>query len=438
MHTLLFLDPGHFHAALTLRVPHPRVADEVFVYAPEGSSAGRPEERELPDFLALIERFNRRAEQPTHWRPVVRTCADPFARLVDERRGDVAVLAGRNGGKARTIRRLHEAGFHVLADKPWLVDPEDIDHVRPSLADWPLVMEIMTGRHDVAARLFKRLVDTPDVFGVFRGEPAIELESVHHLEKLVDGAPLRRPWWFFDVRIQGSGAVDIPTHLVDQTQWLVDGTGVTPAEHAQLLSARAWSTRVPGSAFHRITGHTDFPPELRPFMDGDALSYLCNAEINYRVGRVTARAAARWDLSAPPGGGDASRVVAHGTRADIVREQGPHTGNRRRLFVEITNGSDRVAHALADTVASWKTDLTGVGVEAAGSARYEVTIPAALDGGHETHFARVLDDFLQTIDEHRWPAALVERTLAKYTLLAEAAARTSADHAMLMVREENR
>ncbi len=38
MTRLLFLDPGHFHAALTLRVSHPRVADEVFVYAADGGA----------------------------------------------------------------------------------------------------------------------------------------------------------------------------------------------------------------------------------------------------------------------------------------------------------------------------------------------------------------------------------------------------------------
>jgi hypothetical protein len=34
------------------------------------------------------------------------------------------------------------------------------------------------------------------------------------------------------------------------------------------------------------------------------------------------------------------------------------------------------------------------------------------------------------VDAHRWPGALAERTLAKYTLLADAAARTSAEAAM--------
>ena len=59
------MDPGHVHAALTVRVPQARAADEVFVYAREGA--------ELRDFLALVERFNRRAENPTRWRPVVTT-----------------------------------------------------------------------------------------------------------------------------------------------------------------------------------------------------------------------------------------------------------------------------------------------------------------------------------------------------------------------------
>jgi predicted dehydrogenase len=418
MHTLLFLDPGHFHAALTLRVPQTRAADEVFVYARDGA--------ELRDFLALVERFNRRSEHPTRWRPLVTTSDDPLGRLVDERRGDVVILAGRNGGKAHTIRRLHESGFHVLADKPWLVEPADLEHVRRSLAGWPFAAEIMTGRHDVAAGLVKRLVGAPALFGDFLDDgAAIEQESVHHLEKLVDGAPLRRPWWFFDVRVQGSGPVDIPTHVVDQAQWLVDGDAAAPA----LLSARAWPTQVPAEAFRRITGEKEFPPALQPFVDGDTLSYRCNAELVYRIGRVTASAATRWNLSPAPGGGDSSRNIAHGTRADIRLEQSARTGHRRRVFVEPRADTAEVGRALRDTVAAWQAELSGVAVAPAGPDTWEVTMPSSLDGGHETHFARVLDEFLRVVDDQRWPTALAQRTLAKYTLLSEAAARTSAEDA---------
>jgi predicted dehydrogenase len=413
LNTLLFLDPGHFHAALTLRVPQPRAADEIFVYAREGA--------ELRDFLALVERFNRRSPEPTRWRPVVTACPEPLERLIAERRGDVVVLAGRNGGKARTMRRLHDAGFHVLADKPWLVEPADLEHVRASLEAWPLAAEIMTGRHDAAAGMVKRLVGAPAIFGAFRDEaPAIEQESVHHLEKLVDGAPLRRPWWYFDVRVQGSGPVDIPTHVVDQAQWLVDGDVAAPV----LLSTRAWPTAVPVDAFRRITGAPAFPPELAPFVDGDTLRYRCNAELVYRIGHVTARAATRWDLSAPAGRGDTAHMVARGTRADVRLEQSARTGHRRRLFVEPRADAAGVERALRDAIGAWQPELPGVEVVASSADGLEVTVP--FDGGHETHFARVLDEFLGLVHARRWPAAVAGRTLAKYTLLAEAAAKTSA------------
>jgi predicted dehydrogenase len=408
MHRLLFLDPGHFHATLTLRTPHPRVADEIVVYAPDG-----PERR---DFLALVERFNSRG---TRWRVDVVTTDDPLTRLVAERRGDAVILAGRNGGKARTIRRLHDAGFHVLADKPWLVEPEDLDDVRASLAGWPLVTEIMTGRHDVAARVVKRLVDAADAFGEFRAEaPAIEMQSVHHLEKLVDGAPLRRPWWFFDVRVQGSGVVDIPTHLVDRAQWL--SACAAPNETPRLVSVRAWPTHVPLASFRRITGEREVPVALQPLVDGDALSYLCNAELELRIGGLTARASARWELAAPAGGGDSSVLVAHGTRADVRLEQSASTGHRRQLLVEPHDA--RAARAVDGLVSASQSEFPGLRVEDR-EGRRELVIPAGLDGGHEAHFALVLDQFVRTIDDQRWPADVAARTAAKYAVLADAAGR---------------
>ena len=423
MHTLLFLDPGHFHAALTLRVPNPGIEDEIFVYAPPADAAGVG----LRDFLALVDRFNRRPEQPTRWRPTVLTSGDPLSRLVTERRGDVVVLAGRNGGKARAIRRLHEAGFHVLADKPWLVEVGDLEDVRQSLGARPLAWEIMTGRHDLAARLMKRLVDLPDVFGHFSGDgSALELESVHHLEKLVDGVPLRRPSWYFDVRVQGSGAVDIPTHLVDQTQWLTEGAGRATDQAPKLSAARAWTTRVPAEAFERITQEPAFPAELRPFVADGALEFLCNAELSYQVSGVRARIAASWNVTAPAGGGDRSRAVAHGSNADVVLEQGPETGNRRRVTIEPRGDAERVARAVHDAVAAWQDELPGVAVEPGSGGGMGLVLPPALAAGHEAHFALVLDSLVRAIDDGGWPAALAARTRAKYTLLAEAAAAVSA------------
>ncbi len=423
MHTLAFLEPGHFHATLTLREAHPAASPDVFVYATPGP--------ELDDFLALVDRFNRRAERPTSWRPRVQTSADPLAGLLAERPGDLVVLAGRNGGKARVIRQLHAAGLHVLADKPWLVRPDDLADIRDSLVGPPIVREMMTGRRDATNKLVKMLVDDADLFGGFApssaAEPAIEQESVHHFEKRVDGAPLRRPWWFFDPRVQGSGAVDIPTHLVDQAQWLLDGAGAAPGGPPRLLAARGWSTRVPVDVFTRIMGARGVPPELRGAVRDDTLPVFCNAELTYQLGRATVRAATRWEVSSPPGGGDTSRVALRGRSAEIRVEQSADTQFRRRVLVEARGDAARTARALTNALTAAGAELPGVHARALHPALHEVAIPPGLDPGHEAHFAQLLDELLGWIDARHWPAALAERTLAKYALLGEAATATARD-----------
>ena len=223
-HTLTFLEPGHFHAALALGARQPRVSEEIFVYARPGP--------ELDDFLALIEAFNRRPEQPTSWRPVVRKSDQPLDLLIADHPGDVAILAGKNDRKMAMMSRLHDAGFHVLADKPWMVDPTGLEGLRHTLSGDALAVEMMTGRHDITSILTQKLVSERDVFGDFAvasPRPTIEISSVHHLEKTVNGRPLRRPAWYFDVRVQGDGLADIPTHMVDQAQRLVAAASGSPA-----------------------------------------------------------------------------------------------------------------------------------------------------------------------------------------------------------------
>jgi len=421
VHTLAFLDPGHFHAALTLAERHPRVTDELFVYAPPGE--------ELDDFLALVEAFNRRSERPTAWRPVVRAGGRSLERLAADRPGDIAIIAGRNDTKMSAIRRLHDAGSHILADKPWLAGPDGLADLRHTLADLPLAAEIMTGNHEITALLTTELVADAGVFGGFAeggpAAPAIEIAGVHHLEKLVNGAPLRRPPWFFDVRVQGDGIADIPTHMVDFAQRLVAASapGPPPAD-LELISARRSATLVPRALFARVTGRPDFPPELGAAVSGGELAYEGNAELSFRLGEVTAELVTRWDLSAPPGGGDTHRSIIRGTRAEIRMDQGPATGFRRRLTIAPRRDAGGVAAALERIVAAWQIEHPGVALAPAPPG-WEVRVPGALDRGHESHFALVLADFLALVERGSAPPALAARTLAKYALLARASAEAS-------------
>ena len=424
MHTLAFLDPGHFHAALTLGERHPRVRDDLVVHAPKGP--------ELDDFLGLVDGFNQRSERPTGWRVTIRPGEGSLERLVAERPGDVVVLAGRNDRKPATIRRLHDAGFHVLADKPWMAGPDGLDDLRhvlaapPSGADRPLAVEMMTGRHEIAAILAARLLREPDVFGDFAddggAEPGIEITSVHHLEKTVDGRPLRRPPWFFDVRVQGDGIADIPTHMVDQAQRLVRAAGAADeGPRLELLAARTWSTPVPRALFARVTGLPGFPPELAPVVTGSDLAYRGNAALAFRAGPVRVALDTRWELSVPPGGGDTHRSVIRGTRSLIRVEQGPATGFRRRLSIEPRGEPDRVRAALERALAAWQGTHPGLSLVPAAPG-WEIRVPPALDTGHERHYPLVLAEFLTLVESGRMSPRLAADTLAKYTLLAQAAA----------------
>jgi predicted dehydrogenase len=409
MHTLVFLAPGHFHAALTLRERHRAVDDAVVVYANDGP--------ELREFLALVDAFNHRADRPTAWRPVVRAGDRPLDRLLADRPGDVVVLAGRNDRKAEWMRQLHDAGFHVLADKPWMTSADALPHVRRALGGGALAAEIMTGRHEITSILAERLVREPEVFGEFMvdHEPAIRLVSVHHLEKTVNGVPLRRPPWYFDVRVQGNGLADIPTHLVDQAQRLVG------EEHdLELVHADLWPTHVPRAIFSRVTGADDFPDELRSFVNGDALQYFSNADLRFRLRGVGVAITTRWDLSVPSGGGDMHTATINGTAATVRIEQGPDTDFQRRVFVEPHADRARVGAALMEATRAWR-EYPGLAV-ATVPRGFELAIPDRLRTGHESHFPLVLDEFLSAIDQRRWPPERSAATLAKYDLLSRALA----------------
>ncbi len=441
MYTLMFLAPGHFHAALTLRERHPLVRDEIAVYASELA--------EVQEFLGLVESFNARSERPTRWRPVVRVGGHPLERLVAERPGDLVILAGRNDRKMGWIRRLHDAGLPVLADKPWMTGIEALADLRQVLAGPPLALEMMTGRHEITTVIERMLVATPEVFGAFAsdaGQAAITFDSVHHLEKRVNGALLRRPPWYFDVRAQGDGLADIPTHLVDHAQQLVGhvphhaapppndapGTvdhapaaaqGAVPGETSppllELIAARCWATAVPREVFARVTGVTDFPSALGGRVDGTSLAYEGNASISFRCGGVLVEVSTRWELTEPAGGGDAHRALLRGTRADIRVEQSAATGWRRRLVLAPRPGATGAEDALRRSVAAWQASLPGLAV-APGEWGWELMIPATLRTPHESQFPRVLDEFLGHVERREWPARRVTDTRAKYELLAQA------------------
>ena len=93
--------------------------------------------------------------------------------------------------------------------------------------------------------------------------PAIEMESVHHIMKVVAGAPNLRPAWFFDTAEQGEALGDVATHLVDLVPFvLFPGQPIDYKTDVRVLSARRWPTALSRAELLRVTGEKELPASL--------------------------------------------------------------------------------------------------------------------------------------------------------------------------------
>jgi hypothetical protein len=191
---LIVADPGHFHAALVQKTMYPGLSPKVHVYALFGPDPA--------DYLTRIARFNTRKEQPTHWQLEVHGGPDFLERMCLERPGTVAIFSGRNHGKVQRILSAVEAGINVLADKPLIIDSNDLPLVEKTLNaadERGLVVYDMSseGRQATIATLMRLLRDDPEVFGDpvpgTRTDPGVTTASVHHIMKEVAGVPNLRP-----------------------------------------------------------------------------------------------------------------------------------------------------------------------------------------------------------------------------------------------------
>jgi predicted dehydrogenase len=420
---LVTLDPGHFHAALIQKEMYPGVDPTVHVYAPLG-----------PDLLAHLGRvaaFNRRAQNPTSWRLEVHAGEDFLERMLHEKAGNVVVLSGRNRGKIDRILASVEAGFNVLADKPWLIAAADFPRLEKvlSLAETKglVAYDVMTERSEIATILQKELVLDPAVTGTVgpgtQAEPAIEMESVHHLMKMVAGSVNLRPAWFFDTEEQGEALADVATHLVDLVPWTVfPGQPIDYRTEVEVLAATRWPTVLDEAQLLRLTGERALPPALASRLQGGKLDTFANGQASFTIRGVHARVKVLWNYEAPAGAGDTHVAFVRGSLSRLEILQGAEQEWRPELYVVPHRPADApaVKAALERRVAELAKARPGLTVEAEG-ARFRVGIPGRYRVGHEPHFAEVTARFLGYL---RDPASLPKwekaNMLAKYWITTKA------------------
>jgi predicted dehydrogenase len=414
---LMTLDPGHFHAALVQKEMYPGVASRVDLFAPLGS--------DLYEHLKRIDGFNRRPERPTTWDVEVHASGDYFERMLRERPGNVVVLSGRNRGKIDRIVASVKAGLHVLADKPWILRSADLPKVEEALSEADkrgvVASDIMTERFEVTSILQRALVNDPATFGeIVKGteaDPAVYMESVHNLMKVVAGAPNLRPPWFFDTAEQGEGFNDIGTHLVDLVQWtLFPDQPIDYRADVRVLSAERWPTWISEADFRRVTKESRFPETLRSSVKNGRLEYYCNTVVSYTLRGINAKLTVVWDWEAPAGSGDTHFALYRGTRARVEVRQTKADRYRPELYVIPTasTAAPQILAAVHANLRGLQAHYPGVSVEQHGGELH-VVIPDIFRVGHEAHFAQVTTEFLRYLrDRNTLPAWEGPNMVAKY------------------------
>lgn len=413
---LITLDPGHFHAALVQKEMYPGVTRRTHVYAPLGA--------DLLAHLARIVGFNNREPNPAAWELEVHAGPDFLDRLLHERPGNVVVLAGRNRRKIDYIEAAVAKGWHVLADKPWIIRAQDMSRLAAVLdkADrrGTVAYDMMTERHEITSILQQAVVQDTETFGkVLPGDektPGVFMESVHYLRKTVAGAPLRRPAWFFDIDEQGEGLSDVGTHLVDLANWILyPDQSIDHAQEVQLLQGRRWPTELTRGMFTEVTGEANFPPFLTDRLQGGRLPYFCNNFVGYTVRGVHVQLNVLWDYQADIGG-DSHLAGFRGSRSRVEVRQGRDENFRPELYVIPNQPSDAsgVRSALESLLGRLGSRYPGVTVEPI-HERFAVRIPEQYRIGHEAHFAEVTRNFLSYLaNRSLLPAWEKPNMLAKY------------------------
>ncbi|MDN3203587.1 putative oxidoreductase C-terminal domain-containing protein [Algoriphagus sp. C2-7] len=378
------LDPGHFHAALIHKDMYSNVDSTIEVFASPGP--------ELDDYLARIDGYNSREENPTSWNIEWHESADPLSQMVSMSPGNVMVVAGKNDRKIDYILEAVKAGFHVYADKPLVLNPAGFEKLEEALriADEKglLLYDIMTERFEITSILQKELTKYPEIFGEqvagSAEDPGISKESVHHFSKTVSGKPLVRPGWFFDSSVEGDGLVDVTTHLVDLIQWTLESESVINRTDIEMIDARLWPTVLSPDEFNQVTGLDTLKTNL---------AVDCNGEMLYTLGGVYAKVKVAWDFKAPQGGGDTHFSKIHGSKANLIIRQGTEENYVPQLYVELLE--DQVDDLREVVENSLQTNFTGLSMIQMEGNTYQIKIPEIYRKGHEAHFAQVTEKFLE-------------------------------------------
>jgi predicted dehydrogenase len=410
------LAPGHFHAALIQKSMYKGVNSTVNVFAPDGP--------EVKNYLALIDGYNSRKENPTSWKEKVYTGADYLQKMLNTKPGNVAVISGNNRMKTEYIKKCVDASLNVLADKPMAISKAGFDELKTAFADARkkkvLLCDIMTSRYEMTNILQKAFSQVPELFGKLQKgtlkNPGMVSESVHYFFKEVSGVPLTRPDWYFDVEQEGEGIVDVTTHLVDLIQWeCFPEVNFDYEKDIKMLTARRWATILTPAQFRQVTKKEAYPDFLKKDVKDSLLSVYANGEMNYSIKGLHARVSVVWKYEPPKGTSDTYYSILRGSKSNLFIMQEKEQQYQPILYLEPADKSkeDAWQKDVEKGMEIIKKRYPGLTLKK-NKGGWEVVIPGNLKVDPLEQFSLVVKKYLQYLSGGNMPEWEISAMLAKY------------------------
>ena len=421
--TLMTLEPGHFHASLIQKSMSDAIDSNCYVFA-SSDSVAKPH-------LDLIAGYNNRLDDPTSWNPNVYIGHDFLAKMLQDKPGNIVVLAGNNKLKSAYIAQSAAAGINVLADKPMAINDAGFKQLKESFdraeKENVLIYDIMTERYDIYAILQKELIHEKSIFGDLKPgtleDPTIVKKSLHHFYKEVSGKPLIRPTWYYDTEQEGEGLVDVTTHAIDLIQWQCFPEQIFDYERdIEIFGATRWPTAIAKDQYTKSTGAVTFPSFLSKDLRNDTLQVFSNGELNYSLKGIHAKVQVEWAFQADNGSGDTHTSEYKGTRSTIAILQDADQDYKPELIIKPVNGNEYTEQELIEIKKGFdriSKKIPGIIFENTENG-FIARIPQELKTGHEAHFAHVASKFLSYLDQGHMPEWERSFMLTKYYLTTKA------------------
>lgn len=424
---VIMVDPAHSHATALYHTMLPGLSNEVHIYAPLGP--------ELLAHIGSVGKYNARPVNPTHWNLQVYAGPDFLEKMLREPPGNMVMLSGRNQRKMEFIDAGIRAGQNVLADKPWIIEPEELPRLEAALesADRKglIAYDAMTQRFDVAYQLQRELVNDRDLFGSplpgSDDDPAVIMESKHAFLKMGHGGVVNlRPAWFFDLQQQGDGMADVGTHMVDLTQWtLVPDQPIAYRRDVRVVRADRHFGVLTLPEFQRVTGDKDWPPYLRSRLREGRLPLFADGTVVFTLKGITARLTVKWEYEAKEDEGDSMFALYRGSRCGIRVRAGKEEHYRPEVDVIVADPEQRraIQQALQVRLRLLESRYPGITLSSRGKNEIRVVIPQSLRNANGDSFAQLTSRFLDYVrTPGKLPAWEKSHMISKYYITTRAAA----------------